>query len=135
MEKSEISVLDSSVWVALYLDTDSHHAKAVVLVESLRGLVHVPYLVVAEVATVLTRKGSKEHAYQFLEYITTNSDFVTMHGDMIEEIREFVNVKKRLSFTDIAVVHYARKRGMTLLTFDKEMLRWFEKSMGAQQTS
>ena len=59
-------LLDSSVWVALFLDFDTQHKKAEQLFEKLSGTIYVPYCVASEVITVLTYKHSKEQADNFI---------------------------------------------------------------------
>jgi predicted nucleic acid-binding protein len=49
-------IVDSSVWVALFLTKDSQHKKAVAVIEEITSPVHVSRDVVAEVCTVLTNK-------------------------------------------------------------------------------
>ena len=63
-------VLDSSVWVALFLDADTNHEKAAEIFDSIPRRVYVPYVVLSEVATTLAYKHSKRQADKFLQFVT-----------------------------------------------------------------
>ncbi len=116
-------LIDSSVWVALFLTFDTNHQKAKSLIGKVNRPIFIPYSVVAEVATVLTYKHSKEQADNFIDYIVGNQDMVLLNNDLNEELRFFKTLKKKLSFTDASLIHLSQKLGVAIITFDKQLAR------------
>jgi len=125
-------ILDSSVWIALFLDFDTQHEKAREVFEFLRGKIFVPYCVIAEVATVLTYKGSKEQANLFLEYLDNNRDIIKINNDYDLDMRAFRNMDRIISFADISIVSIAIENNLALVTFDKQMKSLY-KNMASQE--
>ena len=116
-------VLDSSVWVALFLDFDTQHEKAKHLFEKLKGAIYVPYCVVNEVVTILAYKHSKEQADDFTRFIESNQDLILLDDHAEEEMRFYSSQKARISFTDAALLFWSNKLKANLLTFDKQLER------------
>lgn len=112
-------ILDSSVWVALFLDNDSNHEKASRLFSSLKGQILVPYCVVNEVSTVLMVKHSKEQADAFLACLQASANVILVDERVEEEIDAYRKITARISFTDCAVIHLANRLSAELATFDK----------------
>lgn len=112
-------ILDSSVWVALFLDNDTNHRKASALFESLKGQLVLPYCVVNEVATVLSYKHSKAQSDAFLDLIQESSNVILVDDRIEEEIDMYRKMIARISFTDCAVIHLACRFSADLVTFDK----------------
>ncbi len=96
-------IVDSSVWVALFLDFDTQHQKAKKCIMQLEGKILVPYAVISEVVTILTYKHSSEQALGFLSYIQNNTDIELMDNQLDEEILFFQKTQKNISFTDHAL--------------------------------
>ena len=120
-------VLDSSVWVALFLDKDVHHEKAAAFFDTDFISVYVPYIVIAEVTTVLTYKHSKKQADKFLDFIQGDERFRIGMVSAQEDIRVFKKSKHDISFADTAILGYAQRLELPLFTFDAKMRNAFEK--------
>lgn len=115
-------LIDSSVWVALFLDFDASHQKAVEIFSQLDGTIYVPYCVVAETATVLAYKHSKRQADNFLEYLTNNQNIILFENQIFPEIEFFKKVESRISFTDTSLIYLAQKMNLSLITFDRQII-------------
>ena len=120
-------LIDSSVWVALFLDFDSQHKKAAKIFSQIDGKMYMPYNVIVEVATVLTYKHSKKQADNFLEFIIDNKDIILIENQTLPEISFFKKVNSRISFTDASLIFIAEKMNLTLITFDKQIIKVIKK--------
>lgn len=116
-------LVDSSVWVALFLDFDTLHNKAISLIEQQRETLYVPYCVLNESASVLTYKHSKEQANQFLSYLTGTDAIMCIDDEIDEEIEWFLRYSQRLSFTDISLLYFSKRLRAPILTFDVQLLK------------
>jgi predicted nucleic acid-binding protein len=123
------NLIDSSIWVALFLDFDSQHEKAERLFKKLKGIAYVPYCVVNEVTTILAYKHSKKQADNFLRYIEHNRDLVLLDESLADEIEFYASLQDRVSFTDAALLFLSQKLKASLVTFDKQLKR-IAKRMG-----
>lgn len=117
------AIVDSSVWIALFLDADTQHTKAARLLPSVGGTVYAPYCVIAEVATVLAYKHSKAQADAFLAYLDGNRDIVLMDDAIQDEVSFFRTIPQKISFTDAALIFLSGKLKARLITFDRELAR------------
>lgn len=115
-------IVDSSVWVALFLDFDSLHKKAAEIFSDINDKIYLPYCVISETATVLTYKHSKNQADNFLEFISSNSDIVLINNDAINEIDYYKGIDKKISFTDSSLIYLSKKYDLLLITFDKQII-------------
>jgi len=115
-------LIDSSVWVALFLEFDSNHKKAEEIISKLEGKIYLPYNVIVEVASVLTYKHSKKQANNFLDYIEDNKDIVLLENELKSEIEFFKKIDKKVSFVDISLVFLSKKLDLDLITFDSQMI-------------
>ncbi len=122
-------IVDSSVWVALFLDFDTQHARAVRTLERLLGVLYVPYCIVAETVSVLAYKHSKTQADNFLRYIADNVDITIVAPNIDDEIAFYATVAGRLSFADSVLIVQARKLNAALVTFDEQLARVAKKHM------
>ncbi len=122
-------LIDSSVWVALFLDFDTQHEKAAQFFANFDSAkkIYLPYCIISEVATILAYKHSKEQADKFLEYIQENSDIVIFENQTIAEMGFFQRTRERISFTDAALIYIAQAFALTLITFDRQMARLIKK--------
>lgn len=120
-------IIDSSIWVALFLDFDVNYEKAIEIFSQINDKIYLPYCVISEVATVLTYKHSKEQADGFLEFISDNEDVILIDNEMKNEIDFYKKINKRVSFTDASLVFLAEKFGLLLITFDKQMISLIKK--------
>jgi predicted nucleic acid-binding protein len=114
-------LIDSSVWIALFLQSDTQHRKAGRIIDTIRGKIYVPYCVVSEVATVLTYKHSKVQADAFCRYLDAHKDIFLINNVIEDELSFFVNSNVRISFTDTALLFLTRRLPATLITFDKQL--------------
>jgi len=117
------NLLDSSVWVALFLDFDTQHAKAKRIFPKLQGKIYLPYCVIIEVVTVLVYKHSKEQANQFILFIEQNQDIKLLDDELAEEIRFYKSLQARISFVDAALLFLSKKLKTKLVTFDQQLQR------------
>ncbi|HXK39046.1 MAG TPA: PIN domain-containing protein [Candidatus Paceibacterota bacterium] len=120
---SKSCVIDSSVFVAFYRDIDALHTDALRIMQELSEytLVVHPY-VIQETATVLTYGAGLSVARQFLVDITAASNIVIPAIGIQNDIRLFLDISSRLSFTDVALIGLAKEMGIPLITFDRQML-------------
>lgn len=116
-----LNIIDSSVFVALFLDFDSNHLKAVSVIKNLKGKMLLSSHVVEEVVTVITYKHSKSYANQFIVYITQNKDINIIEGHIDNELKFFSSHNHKISFTDSVLVYLTKKNKAKLITFDKEL--------------
>ncbi len=116
-------IVDSSVWVALFLDFDTQHNQAQKLIQKLENLIYIPYCVVIETTAVLTYKHSKKQADQFLDYIRDNKDFKIIDDIALEEIEFFQKLQQRISFVDAALIFLSLKLNARVVTLDRQLNR------------
>lgn len=128
MEQSEFFVLDSSVWVALFIDEDSSHAQAAEIIDAIVGHIYVPYTVLSEVATVITNKYSKQQADKFLRFVSGNGRCILVENSYTTDVQAFLDCKEPISFPDIAIVTFALHHRAQLITFDRKMRDLFLRS-------
>ena len=121
-------VFDSSVWIALFVDSDAHHGAALKALEQSVGQIYVPYIVIEEVATLLTYKQSKEQADKFITFIKDDARTVVVDSTIEGDMELFLKNPRRMSFADISIMAFASRMGLQLITFDKEMEREFQKA-------
>ena len=121
------NLLDSSVWVALFLDFDTQHLKAGQLFSRLKGKTYLPYCVINEVVTVLAYKHSKKQADQFITFIEDNQGIEWVEDTIVSELEFYTSLSARISFTDAALLLLSRRLKAKLITFDEQLKR-LEKS-------
>ena len=117
-------IVDSSVWIALFSDNDVHHVKAVEAIESIdNARITMPYGVILETATVLSRKESKERANKLVEYVQANPQITVTSPFVSEDVRIFLEERNSLSFVDALLKYLARRGGLVLVSFDVQLLK------------
>ena len=121
-------VLDSSVWVALFLDADTNHKKAAEIFDAIPRRVYVPYVVLSEVATTLAYKHSKQQADKFLQFVTEDERCSLIDNRHTTDVPAFLTYTQRISFADIAIIESAVSFEATLITFDKQMKKMYERA-------
>ncbi len=120
-------IIDSSVWVSLFLDFDTNHNKAIEIFENIwKSKIVLPYCVINEVSSVLTYKWNKIIANNFLTFIKNNEDIFIENNNIIEEIDFFISIDSKVSFTDLSVIKIASDFWLDLITFDKQMANIFK---------
>ncbi|MEK7098816.1 MAG: PIN domain-containing protein [Patescibacteria group bacterium] len=125
-------LIDSSVWIALFLDDDSQHAKAVDVLRDIgEATIKIPYGVILETTTTLSRKQSKEQADKFVEYIRSNSQIEITPPFVSEDLSIFLAESDRLSFVDALLKGASLRDGLTLISFDKQLLNSLKRAGGS----
>lgn len=118
-------LIDSSVWIALYLEADSQHAKAVRYFEALTGKVYLPSYVASEVASVLTYKHSKAQADVFVAYALAHPGIEWIESESVIDALFFKGTKARISFVDALLLRLAKVLNAELITYDKQLARLY----------
>lgn len=120
-------IIDSSVWVSLFLDFDVNHNESIEIFEKISNTkIILPYCVINEVSSVLTYKWNKNIANNFLNFIKNNEDIFIENNNIFDEIDFFVWIDEKVSFTDLAVIKIAFDFWLELITFDKQMIKIFK---------
>lgn len=124
-----MTILDTSVWIALFHKEDSQHKKALALTTKLKEIV-VPEYVILEVCTVLRAKAGGGVAEQFLEYALNSDNVTVLYSDSklfggTTKLFQHTHSKK-LSFVDTALLYLSRTHDV--VTFDKELARAIERN-------
>lgn len=116
-------LIDSSMWIALFLDDDSQHAKAITVLQDVGDAkIKILYGVILETVTVLARKHSKEQANKFIEYIRANPQIETTSAFLSQDLAIFLEETARLSFVDALLKGMSIRENITLISFDKKLL-------------
>jgi len=120
-------VIDSNIFVSVYYEGDSNHRKALDILSELnhKTLIVHPY-VIQETATVLAYKLGQYAAVQFLKDLEKAANVVAPAVDINSDIKTFMAVRKKVSFTDAVLVALAKNMNAGLVTFDKQMLSIFK---------
>lgn len=117
-----LNLLDSSVWVALYLDFDSNHDKAIGIYENIKGKIAITNLVMEEVVTVLTYKHSREQSDNFIKFIISNSDIDFINYDFNNVLSFHLNHSHKISLTDSSLIFLSKKNNTKIYSFDKKLV-------------
>ena len=125
------NLIDSSVWVALFLDFDAQHRKAKRTLQTISDIIYTPYCVIAEVVTVLAYKHSKHAADNFITYIRDNKDIRIINDDAFDEMDFYTTLPHKISFTDAALLFLSSTRNANLITFDTQLARIAKKTVHA----
>ena len=124
-------LVDSSVWIALFLDDDSQHAKAVDVLRRIGDAsIRIPYGVILETTTTLARKQSKQQANKFVEYVRANPQIEILMPFPLEDINVFLEEPDCLSFVDALLKGMSLRDGLALISFDKQLLNSLKRSSG-----
>lgn len=115
-------ILDSNVWIALYLEEDSQHKKALKLAPSFRH-VAIPEYVILETCTILLVKAGENASEKFLDYVFDNRE-VTVLFSTREFFQETIRVfrgenGKKLSAIDASLLYLSGEH--EVITFDKDL--------------
>ena len=118
-------VFDSNVWIALFHQNDSQHAKARKVFSVLNSQIIIPEYIILEVCTVLAQRASKKYANIFLERISDNDDVGILHFEE-NHFYSFCDAYRRLpdgklSFVDCALLCLSKE--YEIITFDTELKR------------
>lgn len=128
MESKRV-ILDSNIFIALYYTNDTFHEKACSLMEGLLGAsIFVPYCVIQEVTTILCYRFGKEKSNLFLADLRKSEDVIILDNNAEAEIDFYLKIKRKLSFTDISLLHLSQKYDAMLFTFDRQLLNLYKRS-------
>jgi predicted nucleic acid-binding protein len=115
-------IIDADFLIALYIDTDSNHSKAMEIYDRLDDLI-VLNLTIYEVATVLSRLLTHSEAKLILINIFADLKEIIIDYDRAWElgILEIYNAqtKKNVSFFDCTCLFLAKKYDYKIASFDK----------------
>lgn len=124
MEHQSI-IVDSSFLVALYITDDSQHEMAEKIAKQMmdveKTIIMHPY-VIQEVATILTYRMGMILTKRFLDDLFASASVRIPQVNAPQEADFFKRVNKRMSFTDITLVHLAKQMGVPILSFDRQIL-------------
>ena len=125
---SKYIVLDSSAIIAFYNDEDANHADAVLASHTFREKIVVlhPY-VVQEVVTVLAYRFSNPIAEEFLRDAKDAGNVLLAPVQIEKDIAYFIKAKRKMSFTDLALIRLAVEMNASLFTFDRQMFAFFRR--------
>ncbi len=120
-----MTILDSNVWIALFHNQDSQHAKAEKIFFSLTQKILIPEYVILEVSSVLLLKSNKEIADAFLERVIDSEDVeVALSNELffLDVVKTFQSYPKHdLSFIDCALLLLSQSH--TIITLDEHLAR------------
>ena len=115
-------ILDSNVWIALYLEEDSQHKKALKLKPFFRQ-VAVPEYVILETCTILLAKAGESVSEKFLDYVFDNREVTVLFSTrefFQETIKAFRDKNgKKLSAIDTSLLYLSKEH--EVITFDKDL--------------
>ena len=117
-------ILDSSVLVAMYHESDVHHPLALELLKAIpeNEPVLLNDFLVNEIAGVMLRKVGLAKAKEMLAVVIENQQF-RIHHTSEEEfnaiVRAFKAQTSTLSFVDCSIIELAISEGCKVETFDK----------------
>ncbi len=121
-------ILDSNVWIALYLEEDSQHKKALKLAPFFRH-VAIPEYVILETCTILLIKAGGEISEKFLDYAFDNREITVLFSmrDFFQETIKIFREKngKKLSTIDASLLYLSSEH--EVITFDKDLQKAIKK--------
>ena len=127
MENRNI-VIDSNVFYASLNTEDSLHKKSLELLEEIsKGIFVVPYSVVSEVCTILSYRQWKEKANDFIKMLKDTDNVFIVWNSLDDDIELFLEIDKKISFTDISLISVCKKFNADLATFDKQLISTYKK--------
>ena len=122
-------LIDSSVWIALFLEQDTQHAKAKRFFATVSGKIYLPTLVLGEVASVLTYKHSKAQADMFVRFVVDYPELEWVESQAYDDAAYFLTIPARLSFIDLSLLRLARVLKAELITYDAQLARLYRKTL------
>jgi len=128
---SDKILVDSDAFVGWIVATDAHHQRVTTAFEGIKKA-HVQLvttnLVIAETASLLSRRNSQPQAKAFLQFSQhLDTIYITKHLHQLT-INLFLEQKrKNISFVDLANVVVAQEHGISeVLSFDKVYSKIFD---------
>lgn len=109
--------------MALFLGFDTHHREAARIMEGVGdNSIYLPYSIASETVTVLTYKHSKKQAEAFIDFVKSDVRIIFLNDDLVSELDFYKTVRRRISFADASLIYLARTRGVSVVSFDKQLL-------------
>jgi len=120
-----MTILDSSVWIALFNESDSQYRKANELFDKIQPPLIIPEYVFIEVCTILTQKVGKSTADLFISIAleNQNAQVLVIDEEFFYHLIEFYQSLdgKHLSFIDSVLLRLSRT--YNVITFDEKLKR------------
>ena len=117
-------ILDSCVWVAYFVSSDSLHRKALLLVSEIEeNEIIVPEYVLLEVVTVLKAQKYHKQAKEFAKRVVESEALLFSSQDLLNKsLRKcFEKENSKLSFVDSALLALSKK--YKIISFDKALMK------------
>ena len=116
-------IVDTSVWVSLFVSNDSNHDKAKEIFLSIRhNEVLVFDYVYAESLNVLRAKFNEDNCNIFINFISELENSIRFSDPAIARLAtEYFFQFKKLSFTDCLILASAKLNDYEIATFDEEL--------------
>jgi predicted nucleic acid-binding protein len=131
MESKKI-IIDTSVWVALLIKSDSNHPKTLKYKNLVIQEQVMPDLIFYETLTVLRNKSKDDYPLKtFIGFTTENIDITIrlFYEDNRDVLRLFINEHKDgLSYVDTLLLFLSRE--YHILTFDEKLRKRIKESGG-----
>ena len=115
-------ILDSNIWISLFVEYDSNHQKAKNIIKKLGNKkVLITEYIILEVTTVILNKINREKAAGFLEYILNHNQIDLLQDDKVfnQTVQKFKEPLSDLSFVDISLLYLSKK--YQIISFDKKL--------------
>lgn len=127
-------ILDSSVWIAFYLENDIFHYEAVRIVgkhEKRKFQIIIPVFVLIELITVLNRKGvEKDRIMDIIKYVQRTEKYMVYsitENDLIELALKHTSYTKLRTQDYIIYLNCVKLNATVFESFDTKLLKYFEK--------
>jgi len=120
-------LVDSSVWFAYFDIEDHQHKQASDFFSTNQDVIIMPYSVANELATVFAYSHSKELADEFVQTAINNQQIKIVDNSFPKEALYFLSFNTKMSFTDYSLACLAKNNGYQLITFDKQLEKFFKK--------
>jgi predicted nucleic acid-binding protein len=118
-------IVDTSVWVSLFVRSDSNHDKAKKIFLSIRHNEVVVFdYIYAESLNVLRSKFDEENCNIFITFVNELDDSIRFSDPAITRLAtEYFFQFKKLSFTDCLILASAKVNDYEIATFDTELMK------------
>ena len=117
-----MTILDSNIWIAFFVEYDSNHQKSKSIIKKLNGNnIFITEYIILEVSTVILNKVNREKASDFLEYILNHNQVDLLQDDkiFIQTAQKFKEQLGNLSFVDTSLLCLSKK--YQIISFDKKL--------------
>ena len=117
-----MTILDSNIWIAFFVEYDSNHQKSKSIIKKLNGNnIFITEYIILEVSTVILNKVNREKASDFLEYILNHNQVDLLQDDkiFIQKSQKFKEQLGNLSFVDTSLLCLSKK--YQIISFDKKL--------------